>query len=168
MANGPINLDDAEQLAQAAMLGFVTPVDVEPAQLVRLGRAHIELLARVESMADKAQATVLELEHANKAALREIEQLRAVVRALRALISTGKIASPVATDLEAVELLVDTATLLAGTNENARVALLVGALSQACLQHTGPDGAFDAASESLGGARASHAELRAQPIERPS
>jgi len=158
----PINLDDPEQLAQAAMLGFVTPVDIEPAQLARLGRAHTELLARIEPMADKAQATVLELEHAHKMAMREVEQLRAVTRALRALISTGKITTPVATELEAVELLVDTATLLAGRDENARVVLLVGALSQACLRHAGPTGAFEAACDSLRGAQA------AQPAERPS
>ena len=163
-----IDLDDPEQLAEAAMLGAVIPDDVSPAQLARLGRTHTELIARLGQVADKAQVQTLELESAHKAALREIEQLRAVNRAVRALVRTGKINSPVATELEAVELVVDTASLLAGTDANAQVVLLVGALSQVCLRHPGGADAFDAAVDSLRSAQTTLALLRVQAIEVPS
>lgn len=129
-----LDLDDPEQLAEAASLGAIGPIEVSPLQFARLGQVHTELLAAQRSTADAAQATVLELEAAHA----EIAMLRTLNANLRSLVTTGKlreIGGPASIGgPEASDLMVVTAHALAPDRAGV-IGLLLSATVNACLQH---------------------------------
>lgn len=143
-----LDLGDPEQLAEALMLGAISPIEATTAQIQRLGAEFCDVLGKLRAAGDAAQVRVLEHEAAVDVERREVQMLRRVNLELRRLIMSGRIREPLCPgggppSTEAVELLTASAHMIVDGSPESMFALMVSGLASLCLTAVDPIGAFD-------------------------